>query len=506
MLGGVQRKGAELNNIKARLQIGTIWISASRVLTNILGFVATVVLARILTPNDFGLVALGTSMLAIVTSVTDLSLGSALVQHRSPTQTHLHTVWTLGLGRALAVALLFAAAAYPAAAIYKDPRLIPVMQVLALSVLITGFNNPRLVMLTKGLAFRQQFILDVSIKLSALIVSLGIALIYKSYWALILGVVGGQLIGVIISYVLFPFLPRISVRHGRELWSFSMWLTLGQIMNTINWRMDHLLIGGFLGRPALGYYTVGDNLAVIPTREATAPIGQTLFPAFSQLVSDRVRLRVAYQSAQSLVTAIALPLGVGVAVVADPLVRLMMGEKWLPAVIVIQILASVFALQTLGAPNQPLAMATGDTKLLFKRDLQGFLFRIPMIVAGMMLDGLHGILYARAFVGTVGIALALNVVKKITGLTFREQLIVNWRALTSVAIMAVVVIVVESLFGHRTTPVGLFIKLAGSALAGGVTYIGCSWLLWRIAGRPKGPETEVAGMALKLIQKVRVRI
>lgn len=494
-----------MNNIKARLQIGTVWISASRVLTNILGFVATVVLARILTPNDFGLVALGTSMLAIVTAVTDLSLGSALVQHKNPTPTHLHTVWTLGLGRALAVALLFAAAAYPAAALYKDPRLIPVMQVLALSVLISGFNNPRLVMLTKGLAFRQQFILDVSIKISALIVSLGIAVLYESYWALILGVVGGQLIGVVISYVLFPFLPRISVRHGRELWSFSMWLTLGQIMNTINWRMDHLLIGGFLGRPALGYYTVGDNLAVIPTREATAPIGQTLFPAFSQLTGDRVRLRVAYQSAQALVTAIALPLGVGVAVLADPMVRLLMGEKWLPAVIVIQILASVFALQTLGSPNQPLAMATGDTKLLFKRDLQGFLFRIPMIVAGMLLGGLHGILYARAFVGTVGILLALNVVKKITGLTFREQLIVNWRALTSVAVMAVVVLGVEHLFGHPTSHGGLFLKLVGSGFAGGLTYVGVTWLLWRIAGKPKGPETEVVSMGRKLVEKIQAR-
>jgi PST family polysaccharide transporter len=405
----------------------------------------------------------------------------------------------------LAVALLFAAAAYPAAAGYKDPRLVPVMQVLAVSVLIGGFNNPRLVMLTKGLAFRQQFILDVSIKVSALMISLSIAMLYKSYWALILGVVGGQLVGVVISYLLFPFLPRLSVRHGRELWSFSMWLTLGQIMNTINWRMDHLLIGGFLGRPTLGYYTVGDNLAVFPTREATAPIGQTLFPAFSQLVGDRVRLRVAYQSAQALVTAIALPLGVGVAVLADPMVRLLMGEKWLPAVIVIQILASVFALQTLGSANQPLAMATGDTKLLFKRDLQGFIFRIPMIVAGMLLGGMQGILYARAFVGTVGIVLALNVVKKITGLTFREQLAVNWRALTSVALMAVVVLLVEYLFGHPTTNIGLFIKLAGSAAAGGVTYLGCTAVLWRIAGRPRGPETEVVAMGGNLVKKVRSR-
>jgi O-antigen/teichoic acid export membrane protein len=494
-----------LQDIRSRLRSGTIWISASRLLTNALGFVGTLVLARMLAPADFGLVALATSMLAILSSVTDLSLGSALVQHKNATETHMHTAWTLGLARAVGVAVLFCAAAYPAAAIYKEPRLVTVMLALGASILLSGLTNPRLVMLTKDLVFWQQFVLDVAKKLSTLIVSVTVALIFKSYWALILGTLAGQFVGVILSYTLFPYRPKISWRHGRELWSFSMWLTFAQMINTINWRLDHLLIGGFLGRPALGFYTMGDNLAVMPTREATAPISNTLFPAFSRLVGEPKRLASAYTSAQTLVTAIALPLGVGAAVVADPLVRLALGEKWLPAALITEVLASVFALQTLGGLAQPLAMAAGKTANLFKRDLQAFAFRVPFIIIGMLVAGLNGILFARAFTGSFGIILNLVVVKNITGLSMRQQLLVNWRTLVSVTFMAAVVLALEYAIGQPATHLGLAAKLAAAVATGAVCYVGASWVLWIASGRPKGPETEVITMAGGMLTSLRRR-
>ena len=116
----------------------------------------------------------------------------------------------------------------------------------------------------------------------------------------------------------------------REFFSFSAWLTAGQIVNTLNWRFDYLLIGKMLGGTALGYYSVGSNLAMMPTREATAPLTQTIYPGFSSIRDDPARLAAAYQRVQALVAAIALPAGIGVAVIADPLVRLTLGEKWAP--------------------------------------------------------------------------------------------------------------------------------------------------------------------------------
>ena len=211
-----------------------------------------------------------------------------------------------------------------------------------------------------------------------IVVSLLIAWEYKSYWALILGSLAGQVAYVLLSYTALPFLPRITFKHTRDLLSFSVWLSLGQIINTINWRFDQLLIGGLSGRAALGYYSVGDNLAQLPTREAIAPLTQPLYPAFSRVADDHERLRAGYQRAQAFITAVALPIGVGFALLASPLILHFMGEKWAPAVIVAQGLSAIFALQTLGSLAQPLGMAAGATKLLFKRDVQMFFVRLPI--------------------------------------------------------------------------------------------------------------------------------
>jgi PST family polysaccharide transporter len=463
-------------------------------------------LARLLNPADFGLVAIATSLLAIMNSVTELSLNQALVQHKDPTEDHFHAAWTLQFLRNLILAIIFALSAIPAAAIFQESRLIGLMAVLSLSVLLQGIINPRSIMMTRDLVFWQQFMLQVGSRVVGVIVSIVIALLYQSYWALVWGTVAAQITNVLLSYTVLPFMPRPRLRGARDLLNFSVWLTLGQVINTINWRSDHLFVGGYLGRVALGHYTVGDNLAIMPTREVTLPLTQTLFPAFSRLADDPGRLRLVYQRAQALVTAVALPAGVGTALVAYPLVLLVMGAKWLPAVAVIQCLASVFAFQTLGSLSQPLAMATNNTKLLFRRDLQGFLIRMPTIVIGMLAAGLTGVLYARILTGSLAIILHMNVVRRITGLSFMEQMRVNLRAIGAVATMAIALIglgFVQTNWGYGTEALAL--RLATMILLGTVVYAGTSLLLWKKMGSPEGPETELLMMIGKATSKIRAR-
>ena len=179
---------------------------------------------------------------------------------------------------------------------------------------------------------------------------------------------------------MLPFRPRITFGHIGEFFSFSAWLSAGQIVKTLNWRFDYLLVGKVLGTTALGYYTFGSNLARMPTQEATAPLTGTIYPSFASIRDDPPRLAAAYQRVQALVTAIAMPAGVGVAVIADPLVRLALGEKWVPAIFIIQALSSVFAVNTLGSLVQPLGMSKGETKILFLRDTQMLLVRVPIII------------------------------------------------------------------------------------------------------------------------------
>jgi PST family polysaccharide transporter len=495
-------------DVRSRLAKGSAWIAGARLTVNALALVSTLLLARLLAPEDFGLVAIATSILAIVSAATELSLGQALVQHRSPTMDHFHAVWTLQAGRSLLLAIGFAIASVPTAAAFGEPRLTGLMLALSIGIFVQGLGNPRWVMMTRDLVFWQQFMMQVGAKVVGLIVSISVAFLYRSYWALVWGSVAAQLTTVLLSYTVLPFLPRPRLKGARELFHFSVWLTLGQVINTVNWRADQLFIGGYLGRTALGYYTEGDNLSSMPTREVTSPLTQTLFPAFARIADAKHHLSQVYQKAQALVTAVALPAGVGTALIAHPLVLLVLGAKWQPAVMVIQILASVFAFQTLGSLSQPLAMASGHTKLLFWRDLQGFVIRLPTITIGMLLGGLPGVLYARALTGSIAIVLHMNVVRQVTGLSFVDQLRVNLRAITAVAAMAGAVSFIDAV----ATPAGvsklaLVERLAILMGAGALTYVGVTALLWRLAGRPEGPETELLTMARKALGAVgRVRL
>jgi lipopolysaccharide exporter len=487
-----------VKNVRSRLLKGAVWLSGARLASNILATVGTLVLARLLLPSDFGLVALGTTTLSILTSVTNVSLSEALVQHRDPSLHHFHTVWTINLLRGFLIGSVFALIAVPVARYYSDYRLENVMFALSGSAILNGLENPRAIMLTKQLIFWQQFMLQVSQKLVTLITSVLIALIYHSYWALIGGILLGQFVGVLVSYTVLPFRPAFSIVYVRELFSFSIWLTLSQAINTINWNFDQLLVGKFIGKTTLGYYAVGNNLAAMPSREATAPLTGTLFPAFSNLAHDPVRLAAAYQRAQSLVTAVALPAGVGMALIADPLVRLAMGERWLPAVFVIRILAAVFAFQTFGSLAQPLAMAAGRTQLLFKRDLQAFLYRVPLVIVGLYFGGFAGVLYARAIMGTTGLLFNTNVVTKVTGLSLWQQLRPNIRAVASVLLMAAVLAPMDAFWDKGSSHWTIALNLGALIAAGAVIYGVATFILWRVMGRPEGAETEVMQVVSKV--------
>lgn len=494
-----------MSNLTGRIIKGSALLASARVLSNLLGWVGTIVLARLLTPEDYGLVAIGTMVQAIVAAMTEMSFGEALLRHRAPERDHFDTAWTLGLVRGSILAGLLVLAAHPLAIFYGDPRLEMVIFAFAFGTFLGSMINPRWILLQKELDFRHQFVQSLAARMAAVLVSVAIAIAYQSYWALILGTLAAQVVGVGMTYLAMPYRPRLRCNRARELWSFSIWLTLGQAINTINWRFDQLLVGKLLGRAELGYYSVGDNLAQMPTREAITPLRQTLFPAFNKISGDGERLKVAYQRVQGLISAIALPTGVGFALVAEPLIHAAMGEKWLPAVPVIQALAAVFAFQTFGSIVQPLAMSVGATRILFIRDVALFVIRLPVILLGLALGGLPGLVFARVVTGTIGTLFNMDLVRRLSGLGILRQFRNNERTLIAVSIMAAGVILFRHLLDTPTgaSLVALLIEATASAVLGALLYILATYLLWRLQGSVDGPENEIAQMAARALANIR---
>lgn len=491
--------------MKSALARGAVWITATRGAINVIGFFSALLLARLLLPEDFGLVAIATTMIAIMTSVTEISLSSALLQHKDPSEEHYHTAWTLGLLRALIVSMITAALAWPLAALYGDERLVGLILALSATSALGGIANPKVIELTRALVFRQEFILGVSNKLIAFLVSAVIAVVWHSYWALVAGQIVAQVSSVLISYALVRYRPRFALSKTRELLSFSVWLTFSQILTTLNYRFDTLFIGYFLGNAKLGIYSYGDNLANMVTREATSPIANTLFPAFSRMADDPDRLRAAYFKAQGLLFAIALPVGVGFAMIAEPLILLALGEKWRGAIFIVQVIASSTGAWSVGATYFPLALALGKTESVFNRDLCSFLLRVPILATGYLFGGLTGFVVARLATGGLGLVLNMTLIRSLIGLGLRAQFLAQWRPAFAALVM------VGALLAYRlVNPLPINSEFAAVRDLGieiglaGTIYVFTLWLSWRVSGRPSGVEAEAFNLISRYLSVSRV--
>ena len=492
-----------MSEIKGRIFRASLWISISRAGTNLLNALSIIVLARLLMPTDFGLVALGTSMLAVVQAFTELSMSQALIHTREPTPDHFNTTWSLGLARGVLIGLGFALAAPLVADAYNEPRLESIMFALGASAVLSGLANPKLVMLQKELNFHQVAIRSIASMLVQVAVSITVAAIFRSYWALVAGLLAGQVATVLVSYTLVPFRPALGWKHFRELWSFSVWVSLGQVVNTLNYRFDQLLVGTYLGRSELGLYTVGSRLSVLPGQEIVRPLTNTLFPAFRLTADDPERLRRAYQRVQAAVTAVALPASIGFALIADPVVRLALGEKWIGAIPVIQLMAAIYSIDTFGSLVNPLGMARGQTRLLFIRAVQKFAMRVPIIAIGLVLGGLMGLLYGRMLAGAIGVIIDMSMVGRLTGVGVTEQFRANLRAILATAAMVLAAALLPHLIPFGNDEEGMLAKIVATILLAVHVYFATSWLLWRIAGRPNGPETEAIELGARLLRMVR---
>jgi len=486
-----------VEGVRKQLAVGAIWTAVGRIIINLIGLAGMLVLARLLTPEDFGLVAIATVVFAVITSFTELSSAAALIQHADPQREHYDTAWTLNILRALLVCATLGFLAHPAVAIYGDQRLAAIMYVFGAAALAGGLANPRLVEFRRRLSFHQEIIAEVVTRTIGFIVGASIAYFFRSYWALVLSLLAGQVTAVILSYALIPFMPRPSLKHWRSLFSFSGWLVLSSGVNAINYRIDQLAIGFFLGTGPLGQYTVGDNLASLPVRESTAPLAQVLFPAFSRLQDDPTRRREAYLRSQRLLVATALPVGLGFALVAAPLVQFALGSQWTSVALVIQFLSVVFAMHAISMPLTPLAMGLGKTRLLFLRDLVNIAIRYPLVFFGLFSGGLLGLLLARCVSGLFGICVDLYLARRLMGAGILSQITSNWRAMAASIVMGGSVLGLTSLDTGDAT----FLGLAALVGAGAASYFGATLALWLTAGRPAGPEREVLDLLAFLYRR-----
>lgn len=474
-----------MSDASRRFAAGASWLYGHRGVERLLDFAATVVLARILSPEDFGLVAIAASVVAIVEGLSAFDVNRALIRTRDDDRALYDTAWTLSALRGLAAALVMLAVA----SLVADARVGAVLSVLALGPLVGGLANPRFVAFERDLVYSRLAVLTLGARVVAVTATLLVAVLSRSYWALVIGLLLGTATSTVLSYALRPYRPRPSFARSSDLFAFSGWLSLATVVTTLSMETDRIIVGGLLGIAEAGLYFMTVSVGALPTRELVSPLQRMLFPSFSDLASERERLRRAVVESVNVLGSLSLAAGCGFALVANDFVPLALGGQWRPIVPLLVVLVPYLGLRATLSMALPCVMALGRTRLLAGVSLAYAVVHLPVFVAGTALFGLRGAVGAIVTAGVLYSWLNAWMLRRTLDVTLGEIFAQLRRPLVAAALMAAAVLAL----GAASPPVffsseGSWISLVLKVAVGAAAYAAALFALWRREGRPAGIE------------------
>jgi len=329
------------------------------------------------------------------------------------------------------------------------------------------------------------------------------ALILRNYWALVAGILTGRLLGVALSYTMHPYRPRLTLRAWRELAGFSFWTWALSIAGIARDRSDTFVIGRMLGASQVGIYEVGMEIATLPNTELVWPLARATFPSFAAARHSGVSTDQTYLRIVSLMALLTLPLGVGISLVADPLVRFALGTSWLGAIAVIQILSFVGIVAVFGHISATLFSAYGLLKTMFLIALGSMLCRTLLLTGFVMKLGLVGAA-AAATLCILGEHLTYIVLTmRRFGLRPSVLLLHTWRSLLATAVMAATLVLTGLGWSSQSAADRPLVEVLCLAVAlGALVYMSALGAAWLVAGRPAGAETDLLAFARRLLSEI----
>src|SRR5690349_19676927 len=272
-------------SLRRRMARGAAWMMLQRVAIRAIGLASTIILARLLVPDDFGVVALASGFLGVIETFSELGFDLALVQRQTSEPSVYNTTWTLNVIRGFVVAVVLVSLAGAATNLYRDPRLAPVMCWLALGPVLAGLQNVGTVEFHRDLRFDMEFRLAVWSKIGAFCVTICLALWRRDYWALVAGILAGKAIASALSYLIHSYRPRLSMQGARKFLHFSGWLSLNNVITGVKNRLDTFFVGKFVGPSLLGAYSVGYEISNLIASEVMWPVSRVIFSGFAKMTA-----------------------------------------------------------------------------------------------------------------------------------------------------------------------------------------------------------------------------
>lgn len=491
-------------SIHRKIANGATWTVALRFGERALGLVSTLILARLLAPEHFGLIAMGTVLLATLEALTTFGFEAALIQRQTKEPAFLDSAWTLNLILGVGNALIILAAAPVAAWFYGEDRVVEIMMVLALVALLHGMHNIGMVLYEQDIRFARIFVQVLVKKVISIVVTISAALILHDHRALLAGMITSALSGMLLSFVLSPYRPRLCWTQWRELVGFSKWLLANNVLHFLGSRGADFIVGRMVGASTLGVFNVSYELANLPTSEMVGPITRAVFPGYAQIAHDLARLRKGFLTIYGVIAIVALPAAAGIACLAEPLVTILLGKKWAAAVPLTGALALFGATRALQANTGSVYLALGKPYVMTV--LAGIYVLSTMITFGVTLafwDIGHAV-WAFFAVGAVVCVINLATAAHQLRLAIMEIVRATVRPMISVVVMAMVLLWSLSQMPKWLITTHSWAVLPGEILLGAAVYATTLWSCWKLAGAPPEAEEKLLRLATELLQGRRL--
>lgn len=359
------------STLKQKVVKGAVWTLLERLSTQVVGFAVGMVLARLLTPEDYGTVALTTIFFAVSSVLVDCGFGGALVQKRDSDELDFNSVFYLNLFLSfVAYAALFFAAPW-IARFYRTPVLVPIVRVSAVSLVFGAFNAIQDAEMTKKMLFDLSFRISLVTCATSAVCGLTLAFLGFGVWALVWSSLATGLVGVVTRWFVVAWRPRLAFSFVRlkPLFSYGWKMAVSGLLDRFFVNLNGLVIGRFYSKADLAFVNKGRSMPELMMNQVDATLGRVTFPALVQMQGDRERLREAMRRMIQFSTFLVFPLMTGVAVCSKPALRLLYGEQWVPAAPYMMLSCFSFALWPLHTINLRGIMVLGRSDIFLKLEI-----------------------------------------------------------------------------------------------------------------------------------------
>ncbi|AOU98519.1 lipopolysaccharide biosynthesis protein [Acidihalobacter yilgarnensis] len=494
-------------SVMSRTAYGTGWVIGWRLATRALGLLSTLVLVRLLAPSDFGIVALAMSFVSGLNQISELGTENAIIRADKHDRALYDTGFTINVLRGTFVAIMLLLLAVPASHFFHSPHFKEVVMVAAAVSFLNGFENIGIVDFRRFIAFGQEFRLKIIPRIVSVATAITLAFLLRDFWALIIAILVNQFLTLILSYRMHPYRPRFTLSAWQRIAAYSTMLWLNNLTGLLGNLGTKSMIGKLSGIGAVGIFEVGMEIASLPSTELVGPLTRSAFAGFAEIRKSGNNGAEMLVRIVGIMTLITLPAGVGLSLIATPLVEVAFGHQWIGAIPILQILGVALALTTFSHVSGTVFAVHSWMKAMIKINVTLAVVQLLLLAVLLPSHGLLGAAIAIAITQIAAQVVFFYVAIKRLDIRISEIILQIWRSVLACIIMIVTLVALgrgwtsPTLLPTSSASVGL--QLAETVLLGAAVYAGSVSILWLLTGRPRGPESDLLAQISSLFKRSR---